>query len=130
MAPPLGNREDRAELRRAVKDGAVMFATDHAPHPAETKNVGFLRSANGIISLECAVAATYRAMVEEEGMDVGEWAKAWWEKPRSIISGADGSLGATRIAVGENWKVDVDSFASLSRNCPYGGMEFSCRTVR
>ena len=37
MAPPLGNDEDRAELRRAVKDGVLMFATDHAPHPSDRK---------------------------------------------------------------------------------------------
>jgi hypothetical protein len=62
-------------------------------------------------------------------MDVDEWAKAWWQMPRSIISGVGDSLGTTRIAVGGSWKVDVEKFASLSRNCPYGGMEFSCRAV-
>ena len=58
MAPPLGNREDRAELRRAVRDGVLMFATDHAPHPAETKSAGFASSANGIIGLETAIPIT------------------------------------------------------------------------
>ena len=129
MAPPLGNGEDRAELRRAVKDGVLMFATDHAPHPAKTKSLGFAASANGIIGLETAIPVTYAVMVEREGMDVDAWARAWTEMPRSILSSAaaarlDGNCRTTRMAVGERRRVDPSSFASLSRNCPYAGLEF------
>ena len=133
MAPPLGNGEDRAELRRAVKDGVLMFATDHAPHPADRKSLGFAASANGIIGLETAIPLTWRAMVEEEGMEPDAWARAWWEMPRTILSERaarrlDGACD-TKIAVGERRIVDVSSFASLSRNCPYGGMELDCWPV-
>ena len=129
MAPPLGTREDRAELRRAVKDGVLMFATDHAPHPARTKSLGFARSANGIIGLETAVAITYAVMVEEEGMSVAAWGRAWSDMPRSILSAGaraafDALGGVTRVTVGERRKVDPARFASLSRNCPYSGLEF------
>lgn len=129
MAPPLGNHEDRAELRRAVKDGVLMFATDHAPHPAAAKSKGFAQSANGIIGLETAIPITYRVMVEDEGMSVEDWARAWWQLPRSIIrddANRLASLRQTQIEVGEVRRVDVSSFASLSRNCPYDGLEFDC----
>lgn len=132
MAPPLGNREDRAELRRAVKDGVLMFATDHAPHPAETKARGFGGSANGIVGLETAIPITYAAMVEEEGMRVEDWARAWWEMPRTIIGSKEtnaqllAGIGETTVEVGAPRKVDVSAFASLSRNCPYDGMVFNC----
>ena len=132
MAPPLGNREDRAELRKAVKDGVLMFATDHAPHPAAKKSLGFVRSANGIIGLETAIPITYAVMVEEEGMDVADWAKAWYEKPRDLLQGGSGvppllsGLPPTTVAVGEEKAVDISSFVSLSRNCPYNGMKFRC----
>ncbi len=132
MAPPLGNREDRAELRRAVKDGVLMFATDHAPHPSSTKSKGFAASANGIIGLETAIPITYRVMVEEEGMDADAWARAWWQMPRTIIrddANRLASLRNTEITVGEVRRVDVAAFASLSRNCPYDGMEFDCWPV-
>ena len=125
MAPPLGNREDRAELRRAVKDGVLMFATDHAPHPAARKSLGFARSANGIIGLETAIPITYAVMVEEEGMPVEAWARAWCEMPRWIVRGL-GTLGATTVEIGEERAVDVGVFASRSRNCPYDGMRFNC----
>ena len=128
MAPPLATAEDRAELRRAVKAGAIMFATDHAPHPARTKNCGYARAANGIIGLETAVPITYRVMVEEEGMSVEAWARAWHDMPLGLFPDAAAvaaTLSPTVIAVGSPRMVDVGSFASLSRNCPYGGMEFS-----
>lgn len=129
MAPPLGNREDRSELRKAVKDGVLMFATDHAPHPAHTKSTGFAKSANGIVGLEIALAATYTVMVAQEGMDVDAWAKAWYEMPRKVLSAAvladlDGRSPRTAIEAGVCRRTDVSAFASLSRNCPYGAMEF------
>lgn len=138
MAPPLGNREDRAELRRAVKDGVLMFATDHAPHPARTKRLGFAASANGIIGLESAVAITYAVMVEDEGMDVGKWAEAWWKLPRSIIKGLSAPpdaasadvLAATRISTGEKRPFRLDGLKSLSRNCPYDAMQWRCWPCR
>ena len=126
MAPPLGNREDRAELRRGVKDGVLMFATDHAPHPAAKKASGFRGGANGIIGLETAIAVTYAVMVEEEGMDVERWAAAWWDLPRRIVRADLSGLGGTAVEIGGVRAVDVGGFASRSRNCPYGGMEFRC----
>ena len=107
MAPPLGTAEDRAELRRAVKEGALMFATDHAPHSAARKAGGFAGAANGI--------------------------RAWWKMPRSILSARASkrleSAPRTRIAVGEWRVVDVAGFASRSRNCPYDGWESRCWPV-
>ena len=132
MAPPLATREDRAELRRAVKAGAIMFATDHAPHPARTKNCGYEKAANGIIGLETAIPITYHVMVEEEGMSVDAWARAWHGMPLGLLPDSDAvaaGLRATKIVVNSPRVVDVESFASLSRNCPYGGMEFSCWPV-
>ena len=130
MAPPLGNDEDRAELRRAVKDGVLMFATDHAPHPAAKKSLGFEASANGIIGLEAAVPLTWMAMVEDEGMTPEAWAEAWWKMPRSILSPRAAkrldSARKTTVEVGEWRVIEVSKFASLSRNCPYDGMESIC----
>ena len=125
MAPPLATKEDRAELRKAVKDGILMFATDHAPHPFAKKNVPYEQAANGIIGLETAIPITYAVMVEEEGMSIEDWAKAWHDMPAALIKGLDPTaLKPTVIEVGEEKTVDVSAFASLSRNCPYDGMRF------
>jgi dihydroorotase len=131
MAPPLGNNEDRAALRKGVKDGVLFFATDHAPHPQEAKSKGFAGSANGILGLETAVSVTYKVMVEDEGMPIEDWAKAWWLMPRKILPVrcaeeiTAGNL-LTTVETGVSREVDLSSFCSLSRNAPYGGMRFSC----
>ncbi len=127
MAPPLATREDRAEVRRAVKDGVLMFATDHAPHPAARKLVGYEKAANGIIGLETAIAITHHVLVEEEGMPIDKWAEAWWKLPREILPSAlvaslEGST--TTVEVGDLRVVDPATFASRSRNCPYAGLAF------
>lgn len=124
MAPPLGNREDRAELRKAVKEGLLMFATDHAPHPARTKTLGFAKSANGIIGLETALAVTYEVMVKGEGMALEKWAEAWWKLPRTLLpQRAVARLEPlrTRIEFGEPRRWELAHSASRSRNCPYDG---------
>ena len=127
MAPPLATKEDRAELRKAVKDGLLMFATDHAPHPMAKKNLPYEQAANGIIGLETAIPITYAVMVEEEGMSVENWAKAWHDMPAAIVRGLDpAALKPTIIEVGEEKPVDISEFVSLSRNCPYDGMRFRC----
>lgn len=124
MAPPLGNQEDRAAIRAAVKDGALgILATDHAPHPAAAKRGGFVGSANGIVGLETAVAITYKVLVEDEGMDVNEWAKRWTEGPARLIG--EEPDGETVIDLQANRTVDPSSFMSLSRNMPYAGLAFS-----
>jgi len=126
MAPPLGNREDRAELRKAVKEGILMFATDHAPHPQGRKSHGFASGANGIVGLETAIPITYQVMVEEEGMPMDDWARAWYEMPREIIRNPLIAVDSTCVVLGEPRMTDVSAFASLSRNCPYDGMRFTC----
>lgn len=130
MAPPLGNGEDRAELRKGVKDGVLMFATDHAPHPAATKNKGFALSANGIVGLDTAVAATWRSMVDEEGMDPIAWAEAWWKMPQSVLSRLAREKLAQRPDTEirfETWKAEPGAFASRSRNTPFAGFEMPVR---
>ncbi len=129
MAPPLAGPEDRAELRKAVKDGVLMFATDHAPHPDSSKRCSWESAANGIIGLEAAVPLTYAVMVGEEGMDVDKWAQAWWKMPREIMQKPPSLDVKTRLVVGQRRKIDVSSFKSLSRNCPYDKMESVCWPV-
>jgi dihydroorotase len=100
-----------------------MFATDHAPHPAASKAGGFIGTANGIIGLEVAVAITYHVMVEQEGMDVNEWAKRWTEGPAHLIG--EEPDGETVIDLQANREVSEATFKSLSRNMPYAGLKFS-----
>src|SRR5690625_4500687 len=49
MNPPLRSKEDQEALLEGLLDGTIdMIATDHAPHTAEEKAVGFLKAPFGI----------------------------------------------------------------------------------
>ncbi len=136
MNPPLGNRADVRAIRDGVLDGTLtLFATDHAPHTAETKNHGFKKAAFGVIGLETAVGVTWRVMVAEEGMSVPDWVARWTVGPAALLG-----LPAPQLATGvladlvlidtrTPWQVNPDTFLSLSRNTPFAGWSLTTRAV-
>jgi len=125
MAPPLGNREDVAAIRAGVMDGTLgIFATDHAPHPAEMKSSGFRGSANGIVGLETAAAITWQVMVEEEGMSPADWAARWTTGPAALIGETPDSDSFTVLDLEANRTVDPATFRTRSTNQPFTGMRF------
>jgi len=134
MAPPLGSREDRAAIRAGVVDGTLsVLATDHAPHAADKKNCGFAHGANGIVGLETAVAVTWRALVEEEGMSVLEWTRRWTTGPAALIGETLPSDDFAVIDLCAGREVEPERFRSRSRNTPFGGMRFAAwptKTIR
>lgn len=67
MNPPIKTAEDKAALIEALRDGTIdMIATDHAPHSAEEKSLGFADSAFGIVGLETAFPVLYSRLVEQD----------------------------------------------------------------
>jgi dihydroorotase len=136
MNPPLGTREDVRAVRDGVLDGTLtLFATDHAPHTAETKNKGFLKAAFGVVGLETAVGVTWRVMVEEEGMSPLEWAARWTTGPAALLGLPVPSLAAGAAAdlvlidLRAPWRVEPSAFRSLSRNTPFAGWTLRARPV-
>lgn len=132
MAPPLGTREDVAAIRAGVMDGTLgLFATDHAPHPAETKAGGFRTGANGIVGLETAAAITWQALVVEEGMPVADWLARWTTGPAALIgeTPAPAHLNFTVLDLKAGRTVDPASFKTRSRNQPFAGRRFDAWPV-
>ena len=132
MAPPLGTAEDRRAIRDGILDGTIgLFATDHAPHTAEAKEGGFRKAANGIIGLETALAATYQAMVLEEGMALVEWVRCWTVNPARLLGVPLPSAMEDFVLVDESANIvaGTDTFKSKSRNQPYSGMRFAAWPV-
>jgi dihydroorotase len=136
MNPPLGNRGDVRAIRGGVLDGTLtLFATDHAPHAAETKNKGFLNAAFGVVGLETAVGVTWKVMVEEEGLAPLAWAALWTTGPAALLDLPAPSLAAGAVAdlvlidPRAPWRVDPGTFRSLSRNTPFAGWTLRARPV-
>ena len=63
--PPLRTNEDVQALRAALADGTIdIVATDHAPHPRESKECEWSEAANGMLGLENALSVIQESMIE------------------------------------------------------------------
>ncbi|MEZ6189764.1 MAG: dihydroorotase [Phycisphaerales bacterium] len=137
MNPPLRSRRDVEELIEGIKDGTItVLATDHAPHTLEEKQVEFTAAAYGILGLECALPLYKKALIDSGAID--------WPKLIAMmtVNGAElcGLTGKGKLSVGADadvtiinpeqaWTIDVNRFASKSRNCPFDGWNVTGRAI-
>jgi len=126
MNPPLRSADDVAALREGVADGTIdCLASDHAPHSAEEKELEFALAPFGIISLECALGLYVKALIQTHLMDWHELLDRMAVRPAGVIARPYGTLSPGAIAdvtiidPDKQWTVDINSFESKSRNCPY-----------
>ena len=126
--PPLRTAKDVDALKQAIADGLVdALATDHAPHLQSERELEFLTAPFGIASLECALALYVKALIEPGILDWPGLIRLMTEKPAKIIGVDKGTLGigkqadVTIIDPNVEYKIDVNTFHSKSRNCPYHG---------
>jgi dihydroorotase len=136
--PPLRRAEDVMALREALADGTIdIVATDHAPHPVETKDCEWGAAAFGMVGLESALAVVQTTMFETGLIGWADVARVLSEAP-ARIGGLDSH--GKKIAPGvqaELVLVDpssrrtfgVEDLASLSHNTPYLGIELSGQVV-
>ena len=136
--PPLRTEKDVLALRHGLADGTIdIVATDHAPHPGESKECEWQEAAFGMLGLEHALSIVAATMVESGLMD---WAAVqdrmsvapariagYSDHGREVTVGAPAHL--TVINPNTSYRVDRDQLQSKSRNTPFHGMEFSARVV-
>jgi dihydroorotase len=136
--PPLRTETDVMALRHGLADGTIdIVATDHAPHPGESKECEWQEAAFGMLGLEHALSIVAATMVESGLMD---WAgvqnrmsvapariAGYVDHGREIAVGAPAHL--TVINPKAVYRVDRDQLQSKSRNTPFHGMQFSARVV-
>lgn len=136
--PPLRTENDVMALREALADGTIdIVATDHAPHPSETKECEWQEASFGMLGLETALSIVNKTMVETGLMK--------WSDVADRMSYAPARIGlyenqGQKIAVGApahlavmnptaTYRVDRDMVASRSRNTPFHGMELPGRVL-
>lgn len=127
--PPLRSKEDTLALKQAVKNGTIdVFATDHAPHTVDEKDVEFDRAPFGINGLETAVPLLLDKLVNKNIISLSRFIEMISTNPALILKlenkgrisvGADADL--TILNLEKEIVVDVDSFKSKSRNNPFQG---------
>lgn len=124
--PPLRTDQDVQALLQAVGDGTIdCLASDHAPHLQSEKELEFLAAPCGIISLECALGLYVKALIEPGIIDWPRLIEMMTANPARILGIDKGTLSVgadadvTIIDPRQEWVVDVNTFRSKSRNCPY-----------
>ena len=130
--PPLRTEADVMALREALADGTIdIVATDHAPHPAESKECEWQEASFGMIGLETALSIVTKTMIETGLLTWAAVADRMSYAPARIGRYADHGqeirVGApAHLAVinpTKSYRVDRDLVSSRSRNTPFHGME-------
>ena len=134
--PPLRTADDIAGIKQGLRDGTIdAIATDHAPHPPETKEAPLDQAPPGMLGLETALALAITELAKAPlDMPMADIVAALSWKPAAIAG--LGNRHGRPVAVGEpanitvfdanhEWVVRPTELASLSRNTPYAG-----RTLR
>ncbi len=134
MNPPLRSEHDRKAVLEGLSDGTIdVIATDHAPHSSIEKEVEFDLAANGIIGLETSLPLGMK-LVETGIISLTELIKKMSTNPARIL-GLDLGIkkgspaDITIIDPDISFKIDADSFQSLSRNTPFDGWDMKGKAV-
>lgn len=136
--PPLRTDADVHALRAGLADGTIdIVATDHAPHPGESKECEWQEAAFGMLGLEHALSIISHTMVETGLLDWVGVQERMSIAPATIGGYADHGRGLapgspahiTVINPQAPYRVDRDNLTSKSRNTPFHGMEFSAQIV-
>ena len=84
--PPLRSDDDVHAVRQGVADSTIdIVATDHAPHPTESKDCAFDEAAFGMLGLEAALSVVQHTLVDS-GL-IG------WPEVARILSSAPARIG-------------------------------------
>ena len=127
MNPPIRTLSDRLAIIEAVCDGTVdMIATDHAPHSAEEKSRG-LASLNGIVGLEVAFPVLYTELVKQGVIPLDRLIKLMSIAPSERFGiKLD---GFTVFDLNEEYRINVNEFASMGRCTPYENKQVLGRCI-
>ncbi len=132
MNPPLRDDDDVKAVIEGLKDGTIdAIATDHAPHHIDEKNIEFDLAANGIIGLETSLSVGITYLVKTGELTIEELIAKMTCVPAEIIKIDKGTLGVGKSAdivifnPDEEYTVDVNTFASKSKNSPYNNYKLN-----
>jgi len=129
MKPPLRSRSDVKAMIKAMRDGTIdVIATDHAPHTPDEKAVEFDQAPFGVIGMETAVSLILDRFIHTQMITLSRFIEMISLNPARILGldskgriapGMDGDL--TLLDLNKDTVVDVNTFESKSRNCPFDG---------
>lgn len=131
MNPPLRTSEDRDEIRQGLIDGTIdMIATDHAPHTAEEKSLGFAGSAFGIVGLETAFPVLYTGLVRTGVIPLDKLVDLMSDAPRRRFGIKASPDDYTVFDLVNPYRIDSSRFFSKGHSTPFDGWEVYGRCLK
>ncbi|MDP9027120.1 MAG: dihydroorotase, partial [Actinomycetota bacterium] len=136
--PPLRRSEDVLALRDALAEGIIdIVATDHAPHPIETKECAWQEASFGMVGLESALSVVQAAVVDSGQLSWDDVARVLSRTPAAIgqLGGYDApfTIGApanfTLIDPNARRVFGLEQLRGKGLNTPYLGRELPGRVV-
>ena len=136
--PPLRRDEDVLALREALADGTIdIVATDHAPHPIESKECAWDEASFGMVGLESALSVVQAAVVDTGYLSFGDVARVLSTKPAAIgrLDGYDApfAIGSpanfTLYDPSANREFSTADLHGKSINSPYLGRSLPGRVI-
>lgn len=128
MNPPLRGKEDLNAIKKALADETIeIIATDHAPHSKEEKNVEFYKAPFGIVGLETALPLGITELVEKKILTPIKLIEKMTINPARLLGINKGDISAGKIAditiidPELEYEIDINKFASKSKNSPFHG---------
>jgi len=123
--PPLRTTEDTIALREALAEGIIdIVATDHAPHPSESKECAFGEAAFGMLGLEMALPVVIETLIKPGLMAWSDVARVFSSAPATIgsLAGYDAPLAIgspAHLTLVDPSAMSLGPRGSLSSNNPY-----------
>ncbi|MFF1572156.1 dihydroorotase [Leifsonia sp. NPDC058292] len=113
--PPLRRDEDVLALRAGLADGTIdVVATDHAPHPVESKDCEWDAAAFGMVGLESALSVVHASVVQNGLLG--------WSDVSRVLSHTPARIGRLR---GHGHALEAGAAAEFTLYDPQASREFS-----
>ena len=109
MYPPIRTEDDRQALIEGLKKNIIqVIATDHAPHPEQTKNISFKLASRGVVGLESSFPMLFTSGI----FTIEELSSYLIENPKKILK----NLGYKIDETTENkWRECNKNFKTKSK---------------
>jgi dihydroorotase len=134
MSPPLRSEADRQALLNGVADSTIdVIATDHAPHDIDAKRVEFSKAAHGIVGLQTALPIVMD-LIDRGHLSFKRGIEALTSSPAKVFGLTQGTFTKGSDAdiavfdINAEWTLSEENIFSKSKNTPYIGNTYKCRT--
>ncbi len=136
LSPPLRSESDRRAVVAGLHDGTIdAIASDHSPHPQDSKRLPFASAEAGIIGLETLLPLALE-LVHNGHLTLLQALRALSTRPAEILRLPAGRLSGGFPAdlvlfdLDRPRRIEIERFRSKSKNSPFDGRPVQGRVLK